>query len=146
MPLRICCKNLRIYLEIRKPFLNVKEGRVARRLQIRICIFKQSIRFCCGVDPKPKEAYFSHRGFYIEKNVPRTTILMRFWPKMAGILGKNRWSHKTSDIQSTKKSHKLVCATCHYLGPKNCWEQSTEMLGYWTKKKFQSCFSLKLRV
>lgn len=68
----------------------VKGGGIARRPQIRICVFKQSIGFCCGANPKPREAYFSHSGLHIKKNVPRTTILMRFWLKMAGILGKNR--------------------------------------------------------
>lgn len=55
----------RIYLEITAPLL--REGMTVRRLQIQICVFKQTIRFWCGVDPKLKEAYFSHPGFHIEE-------------------------------------------------------------------------------
>lgn len=68
MPLGTCYKkSLTIYFEIKTPFMLIKEGQawVARRPQTRIRVFKQSIGFCRGVNPR--EAYFSHSGFHIKK-------------------------------------------------------------------------------
>lgn len=52
---------------------------------------KKLLFFVVGqIQNQIKKSYFSHPGFHIEKNVPRTTILMRFWPKIAGLLGEKK--------------------------------------------------------
>lgn len=130
-----CKKSLRIYLEIRTPFLNVKWGGIARRLQIRICVFKQSIRFCYGVDPKPREAYFLILVFILKKCSKNNYSHEVLAQDGRNLRKKQMISQDLRHPKHKKKSHNSFCATCHYLGPKNCWERSTEMLGYWNKNK-----------
>lgn len=67
---------------------------------------KKLLVFVVGqIQNQIKMSYFSHPGFHIEKNVLRTTILMRFWPNMAGFLGKQKKQMISQDLQHPKHTH-----------------------------------------